>query len=199
AVAVQPEPDSQGEHHAGRAFGQRREPESAHVSQHAVVAGELPRNVVHRRVPEQFLMGLRRCCHGDLMIARRSLSNESGVALVTAMLVVMLMSALMVGMFAALTTDTRSHAADRDQTQAYAAAQAGLEKLTSALAQLFNADASPSVAQGNPAAVATSITTGPYTGFQGLITKYTATITAASKAGAEVRLRREIQTVAVPV
>ena len=169
------------------------------------------------------------------MITRRSLSNESGVALVTAMLVVMLMSALMVGMFAALTTDTRSHAADRDQTQAYAAAQAGLEKLTSALAQLFNADASPSVAQinaiaatppvlqnfsfkspggvdgsgyavtwtadaqGNPAAVATSITTGPYTGFQGLITKYTATITASSKAGAEVRLRREIQTVAVPV
>jgi hypothetical protein len=54
-------------------------------------------------------------------------------------------------------------------------------------------------AQGNPAALATSITTGPYTGFQGLITKYTATITAASKAGAEVRLRREIQTVAVPV
>jgi hypothetical protein len=169
------------------------------------------------------------------MRTRRYLSNESGVALVTAMLVVMLMSALMVAMFASLSTDIRSHAADRDQTQAYAAAQAGLEKLTSALANLFVTDASPSVAQinqiastppviqnfsfispggaagsgyavtwtadaqGNPQAQATSITTGPYTGFQGLITKYTATITAASRAGAEVRLRREIQTVAVPV
>jgi hypothetical protein len=169
-----------------------------------------------------------------MRLARR-IADESGVALITALLAVMLMSALMVGMFAALATDQRSHALDRDQTQAYAAAQAGLEKLTSGLATLFVTDVSPSVAQintvaatppvipgfsftapggaagsgyaityptdvsGNPQALPLDITTGPFSGFKGLITKYTATITAVSTGGAEVRLRREIQTVAVPV
>ena len=169
-----------------------------------------------------------------MTLARRS-ADESGVALITALLAIMLMSALMVGMFAALATDQRSHAVDRDQTQAYAAAQAGLEKLTSGLATLFVTDVSPSPAQinlvastppvipgysftapgglagsgyaityptdapGNPQALPLPITTGPFTGFQGLITKYTATITAVSTGGAEVRLRRDIQTVAVPV
>ena len=83
-----------------------------------------------------------------MRLARRT-ADESGVALITARLAVMLMSALMVGMFAALATDQRSHAVDRDQTQAYAAAHAGLEKLTSDLAGLFNSDVSPSVAQIN--------------------------------------------------
>ena len=43
----------------------------------------------------------------------------------------------MVGFFAAVNSDVRATAIDRDQTQAYAAAHAGLEKLTSDLAQLF--------------------------------------------------------------
>ncbi len=163
------------------------------------------------------------------------MADESGVALITALLAVMLMSALMVGMFAALATDQRSHAVDRDQTQAYAAAHAGLEKLTSNLASLFVTDVSPSVAQinavaltppvipgyaftapggaagsgyaitypvdggGNPQASPMDITTGPFTGFKGIITPYTVTITAVSPGGAEVRLRRDLQTVAVPV
>ncbi len=165
----------------------------------------------------------------------RRTADESGVALITALLATALMSAMMVGMFAAVTADQRSHALDRDQTQAYASAQAGLEKLTSGLAGLFVTDVSPSAAQinaiaatppvipgftftapggaagsgyavsftpdanGNPAGAALPITTGPFTGFQGLITKYTATITARSTGGGEVRLRRDIQTVAVPV
>ena len=145
--------------------------------------------------------------------ARRS--DEQGVALVTALLAVLLASALMAGMFAALTADQRSHAVDRDQSQAYAAAHAGLEKLTSSLAQLFSADFSPSAAQvnatdnvpptisgftytapggstgsgyavtftpdvhGNPKANENAdITTGPFTGFKGLITPYTITVTA---------------------
>jgi hypothetical protein len=163
-------------------------------------------------------------------------SDEQGIALVTALLAVLLATGLMAGMFAALTADQRSHAIDRDQSQAYAAAHAGLEKLTSNLAQLFSTDFSPSAAQvnevddlppdipgftytapgggegsgyavtftpdgsGNPAANANAdITTGPFTGFKGLITPYTITVTARSTGGSEVRLRREIQTVAVPV
>jgi len=162
--------------------------------------------------------------------------DEAGVALITALLAVMLISGLMAGMFASLTADQRSHAVDRDQSQAYAAAHAGLEKLTASLGQLFETDFSPSAAQidvvdntppviagfqftspggaagsgynvsfnpdgsGNPAATPNAdITTGPFTGLKGLITPYTLTVTARSTGGSEVRLRRELQTVAVPV
>ena len=166
----------------------------------------------------------------------RRFSDERGVALITAMLALLLASALMAGMFAVLMSDQRSHALDRDQSQAYAAAHAGLEKLTSNLAQLFVTDFSPSSAQitaasdnppdiagfhyvapggaegsgyvvtfnpdanGNPASVPNAdITSGPFAGFKGLITPYVLTVTARSAGGSEVRLRREIQTVAVPV
>lgn len=161
--------------------------------------------------------------------------NESGIALVTVLLVMMLASALMAGMFAAVASDQRSQGLDRDQSQAYAAAHAGLEKLTTQLAQLFVQDFSPSknqIAQasatppnipnftfvapgggsgyavtfiadaaGNPKPSPNNdITTGPFAGFKGLITPYTLTVTARSTTGrSEVRLRREVQTVAVPV
>ena len=54
---------------------------------------------------------------------------------------------------------------------------------------------------GNPMPGASNdITTGPFAGFKGLITPYTLTVTARSTGGgSEVRLRREVQTVAVPV
>jgi hypothetical protein len=164
-------------------------------------------------------------------------SNESGMAIITALLVLMLASGLMAGMFAALIADQRSHATDRDQSVAYAAAHAGLEKLTAGLAAEFARDFSPEAtdinrvdstspaipgfvftepggatgsgyditftpnAQGNPQAFPnTDITTGPFAGFKGLITPYVLTVTARSTTGAsEVRLRRELQTVAVPV
>src|SRR5262245_42675400 len=84
------------------------------------------------------------------MVMKVSLiKNEKGIALVTALLVLMLASALMAGMFASLLANQRSHATDRDQSLAYAAAHAGLEKLTAGLAGLFQGDFSPSVAQIN--------------------------------------------------
>lgn len=170
-------------------------------------------------------------------------NGEKGVALITTLLVLMLVSALMAGAFAAIQSDLRDGATDRDQTQAYAAAHAGLEQLTSSLAQLFMTDVSPSVSQINaltatppsipgftysaPGSPGTpgdnsgfkidyvdtvapigqpdilsnmAITSGPFTGFIGLITPYTMTVTARSSTGkSEVRLRRGLQTVAVPV
>jgi hypothetical protein len=165
------------------------------------------------------------------------------MALVSVFLVLMLLSAMMVGFFTAISADQRASGIDRDQTQAYAAAHAGLEKLTSDLAALFLTDYSPSVTQlnnlmtyppsiqgfsytapggapgsgysitwtpdptpgpnfGNPvpdSTTGTTITSGPYSGFKGIITRYPITVTARSTGGAEVRLRRELQTVAVPV
>jgi hypothetical protein len=43
------------------------------------------------------------------------------------------------------------------------------------------------------------ITSGPYQGFRGIITPYDITVTARSRGGAEVRMRRTLQTVAIPV
>ena len=44
-----------------------------------------------------------------------------------------------------------------------------------------------------------TISAGPYQGFRGIITPYNITVTARSRGGAEVRMRRTLQTVAVPV
>ena len=68
--------------------------------------------------------------------------RRSGITLIVTLLVLMLLAALMAGFFAAVNADMRSNALDKDQTRAYAA-HAGLEKLTSDLAGLFNADVSP--------------------------------------------------------
>jgi hypothetical protein len=161
------------------------------------------------------------------------------VALITALLVMMMVGALLAGMFAAVNADLRSHAIDRDQTQVYAAAHAGLEKLTADLAALFVTDFSPNANEldaltaadrlpdiagfeytapggaegsgyeiswtpdpdtGDPVTLEdTTITAGPYAGFRGLVTRYDITVTARSASDSEVRLRRGLQTVAIPV
>src|SRR4051794_435843 len=73
--------------------------------------------------------------------------GQQGMALITTLMVMMLVSVLMVGFVAAIVSDNRASGLDRDQTQAYAAAHAGLEKLTSDLSALFTTDFSPSAAQ----------------------------------------------------
>lgn len=183
------------------------------------------------------------------------------------MLVLMLLSALMIGFMTNIMADTRSSGVDRDETQAYAVAHAGMEKLTSDLAALFSSDYSPNGTQISDVATAskqpamagftytdpdgttgykvqftakvsgvnttvstpttqvpvpddpttgTTIAAGPYQGFKGLVTHYNIMVTARSsrgcdssasdfltclrdKGGSEVRMRRELQTVAVPV
>lgn len=158
-------------------------------------------------------------------------NRESGMALVATLLVMLVMSALLGGFFAVIAADQRAGGVNRDQTQAYAAAHAGLEKLTADLGALFvGGNFSPSAAQVDaltttppvlpgflfvapdatsgytitPGTVRTAtIPNGPFQGLQGLITPYVVNVTARSNGGtfaaAEVRMRREIQTVAVPV
>jgi hypothetical protein len=164
-------------------------------------------------------------------------AREKGVALIVTLMVLMLVSALMVGFVTAIAADQRAAGLDRDQTQAYAAAHAGLEQLTADLTGLFGADFSPDAQQiatltatppdlgerftfvepggasgyrigftpdadGNPApeaATGTTISAGPYQGMRGIITPYNITVTARTRGGAEVRMRRTLQTVAMPV
>jgi hypothetical protein len=169
-------------------------------------------------------------------------NRESGVALLSAILVLMLMSALLVGFISMVNSDQSASGINRDQTQAYAAAHAGVEKLTADLGQLFMGNFAPTNAQvdqlwqdaadppvlpgisyltpnGNPGyrityndttpadgspdienwPTGTSITSGPYEGLMGLITPYTIEVTARTTGNAEVRMRREMQTVGIPV
>lgn len=174
---------------------------------------------------------------------RQSLAaRERGAALIVTLLIMMLISALMVGFVAAVVADQRAAGLDRDQTQAYAAAHAGMEKLTSDLNGLFTSDFSPNGTQlnnlrTNPPVIpgfsfiapgggsnsgymvaarlvdangvpqpenpteGSEIKAGAYQGLKGIITPYDITITARSTGlgGAEVRMRRSLQTVAIPV
>src|SRR5262245_1476661 len=184
--------------------------------------------------------------------------SERGMALMIVLIVMMLLSALMIGFMTSIMADQRSSGIDRDETQTYAAAHAGMEKLTSELAAVFRGDYSPNGKQisdvattppsipgfkyldpadpwsttgstgyrvqfttlvgGGPATTlvltpqaatvfpapddpttGTTIAAGPYQGFKGLVTHYNIIVTARSSGGSEVRMRRELQTVAGPV
>lgn len=57
----------------------------------------------------------------------------------------------------------------------------------------------PADAQGNPVASQRNITTGPFAGFTGLLTRYTLSITAHTGVVGEVRLQRVLDTVAIPL
>src|SRR4029453_10050844 len=61
--------------------------------------------------------------------------------------VMMLLSAIMIGFMTNIMAHPRSSGVDRDETQAYAVAHAGMEKLTSDLAALFLNDYSPNAKQ----------------------------------------------------
>ena len=157
--------------------------------------------------------------------------GESGMALVVTILIMALMSGLLIGFFAMVVADQQASGVNRDQTQAYAAAHAGLEKLTSSLGAMFTGgNYSPSAAQiaaltttppslggfqylaadGSSGYTITAgtvqtatIQNGPFQGLVGLITPYEINVTAKGNGGlgggAEVHLRRQLQTVAVPV
>lgn len=150
---------------------------------------------------------------------------ERGVALVTTMLVMMLMSALLIGFTAAVTSDQRYRLIDRDRVNAFYAAQSGLEKLNAELSLLFFENVSPTADQiaaladdppditdvtftteGNGAygiaqtgSETATITSGPYAGLIALKTVYDLEATARTAGGGEVHLRRSVETVAIPV
>jgi hypothetical protein len=154
---------------------------------------------------------------------------EAGMALLSTVMVMMLVSALLAGFVALVVADQQAGGLNRDQTQAYAAAHAGLEKLTADLGDVFlggnyspnqavldGLEAQPPTVQGfafdAPGGVADDgyrivadpvetkqVPSGPFQGLVGLITPYTITVTARSQSGGEVRMRRTMQTVGVPV
>ena len=170
-----------------------------------------------------------RAGQSEAAAGRHARADERGMALIAALMVMMLVSAVLVGFTSMVIADQQASGLNRDQTQSYAAAHAGLEKLTSDLGDVFlggnyspNAAvlagleaappaidgfvyAAPGQADGTGYRVMAQPTTtrqvpsGPFQGLIGLVTPYEITVTARSRTGSEVRMRRTMQTVGVPV
>src|SRR6185436_749971 len=74
------------------------------------------------------------------------MKNERGMALIAALMVMLLMSALMIGFTTVVMSDQRFRGIDKDRTKAYYGTQSGLEKLTVDLGNLFLTKVAPTTA-----------------------------------------------------
>lgn len=80
---------------------------------------------------------------------RASRSGENGAALATAILTVSLLSAIAVTVLAVVSTETRVAGSDLHRTQAFYAAAAGIEKMSSDFSALFGRTSRPTSTQLN--------------------------------------------------
>ncbi len=193
---------------------------------------------------------------------------EQGIALITALLMLLLLLSVSLGFTLLVANEQGSKGIDMDRTQTFYAAYGAMEQINAAVGTLFQqspAPTGPAIAQyvftspdingntvppsipgmtfydpyglpsntvsysggsgyeisypgapGNPTSTNGLITVGAYQGFQGQITQYTITVSVQSqnfslttdasgtagvtnRYGSEVRLRRTLQTVAIPV
>lgn len=165
--------------------------------------------------------------------------RQKGIALITALMVLILVSALAVGMCWMVMTDQRLGGNNQFRETAFYGAEAGMEKLTADVGNQFATQGSISTANmvfitspaqqptipgiqylnasgastyqilcGTPLVSpcvpvsqnATMLPPSPYAGMQGLITPFTLEVAAQSiSSGAEVKLQRQVQVVAIPV
>jgi hypothetical protein len=75
--------------------------------------------------------------------------QDAGIALLTTMLLLFLMSSLLVGFAVLLLSNQQLAGANNDQVVAFYAAEAGMEKMTADLGNLFSQTYSPSIGQIN--------------------------------------------------
>lgn len=75
------------------------------------------------------------------------LRQERGIALIAALMVTILMTALLVGFTTVVMSDQRYRVIDRNRSQAFYAAAAGVEKLTADLGNLFLTNVAPTATQ----------------------------------------------------
>jgi hypothetical protein len=78
---------------------------------------------------------------------RISRDSERGIGLLSAILVLVLMSGIVAGITALVLTDSRVRSLDGSRTRSFYLAHAGLEKLTADLGDLFRANVAPTGAQ----------------------------------------------------
>ncbi len=80
---------------------------------------------------------------------KTTMRKQSGIALITTMLLLLLMSAMVVGFMLLVTEGQRLSGMDRDQIRAFYGAESGMEKLTADLGALFGTTYAPTGAQVN--------------------------------------------------
>ncbi|MFZ3217594.1 MAG: pilus assembly PilX N-terminal domain-containing protein [Candidatus Acidiferrales bacterium] len=159
------------------------------------------------------------------------MEREKGVALITSLMALLLISAIIVGMCWMVLTDQRLGGNNQSRELAFYGAEAGMEKITTDVANKFSTEGALTAADistiiSNPPTTlpgieyvdstgastyqitplvpvsnnATILPPSPYAGMQGLITPFTLNVAAQSTAtGAQVKLTRQIQVVAIPV
>jgi hypothetical protein len=165
--------------------------------------------------------------------------HDKGMALITAVLVLLLTSTMIVGLAWLTMTDQKLGGNNQDRQLAFYGAESGMETLTARLENEFAANYAPTAADinalksnpptnvpgvqflapgnttngsgfqiqfspisltnPNPASGWGTIPTGPFAGLVDLNTPYTLSVTAHTSYGSEVKLQREVQTVAIPV
>jgi len=175
--------------------------------------------------------------------------SETGMALITALFVMMILSAMIVGLFWLVTSDQKLGGNNNDRQSSYYGAEAGMEALTASLENTIAYNAAPTAAivnglaanmptsvyppgiqylapgsnaansgfsitftpcvitatnpclngVGNPLPIWSSISTGQFQNMNGWLTPYTLTVISRSPFNSEVKLQREVQTVAIPV
>jgi hypothetical protein len=162
-------------------------------------------------------------------------TRERGIALITVMLILVVVSAIVVGMSWMVMTDQRLGGNNKDRQAAFYGAEAGMEKLTADVGNIFAtkgaitggdlttapitvAPTIPGIQYQNALGISTYQVTctgcpglppqsqngtilppSPYSGMSALITPFTLTVAAQTTDGAEVKLQRLIQLVAIPV
>ena len=85
----------------------------------------------------------------NLIARSKRVRHDAGIALITTILLLLLMSSLLVGFTVLLYTDIQLSGASNDQVRAFYGAEAGMEKMTANLGNLFSQNYSPSFGQIN--------------------------------------------------
>jgi hypothetical protein len=157
----------------------------------------------------------------------KMLSNSGkGFTLIAALLLLVLLSALAIGLMYMVNTEARVGSNDLENNLAYYGAEAGMEKMTADLFSLYTANQTPSVATvqalanfppnvpgvgylqtidipvdgaGKPLATTDTVHAGPNQGLYASIIPMTLISTATRGSGAEVRMKRGVEIALIPV
>ncbi len=85
----------------------------------------------------------------NLLKRSKRFRQDAGIALLTTLLLLFMMSSLLVGFSILLASSQRLAGTSNDQVHAFYASEAGMEQLTAGLGNLFNITYSPSITQIN--------------------------------------------------
>lgn len=153
--------------------------------------------------------------------------TERGFALIAVLLLLVLVSAIAVGLVLAVQAERRINASDLEGNGAYYGAEAAMEKMTNDLADLYHTQQAPTAAQitalgatppaltglqypeytfsvptaasGAPVSSVQNVSQGPFQGLIAQIIPVTLAVTAQRPAGQQVRMVRNVQIASIPV